>query len=39
MVGGVIASFVLELLIHPVIFTLWRAHTMRREAAAKGTTG
>jgi len=27
MVGGVITSFALELLIYPVIFTLWRWHT------------
>jgi Cu(I)/Ag(I) efflux system membrane protein CusA/SilA len=26
MVGGVVTSFVLELLIYPVIFTLWKWH-------------
>ncbi|MGH9462665.1 MAG: hypothetical protein ACRD1X_15730 [Vicinamibacteria bacterium] len=26
MVGGVITSFIQELLIYPVIFTLWKCH-------------
>jgi Cu(I)/Ag(I) efflux system membrane protein CusA/SilA len=26
MVGGVVTSFVLELLIYPVIFTIWKWH-------------
>jgi Cu(I)/Ag(I) efflux system membrane protein CusA/SilA len=26
MVGGVVTSFLLELLIYPVIFTLWKWH-------------
>src|SRR5207248_1184533 len=29
MVGGIITSFVLELLIYPAIFTIWKARTMR----------
>ena len=34
MVGGVVTSFVLELLVYPVIFTLWRGRRVRRGAAA-----
>jgi Cu(I)/Ag(I) efflux system membrane protein CusA/SilA len=42
MVGGVVSSFLLELLIYPVIFTLWKWHRdvkpalvrMDREAQA-----
>jgi Cu(I)/Ag(I) efflux system membrane protein CusA/SilA len=29
MVGGVITSFVLELLIYPVIFTVWKGWRLR----------
>ena len=35
MVGGVITSFVLELLIYPVIFTLWRWHAELKPAIAR----
>ena len=35
MVGGVITSFVLELLIYPVIFTLWKWHAELRPAIAR----
>ncbi|HVT60703.1 MAG TPA: CusA/CzcA family heavy metal efflux RND transporter [Thermoanaerobaculia bacterium] len=36
MVGGVVTSFALELLIYPVIFTLWRWYgEVRHKAAAK----
>src|SRR5438105_4341814 len=31
MVGGVITSFVLELLIYPVVFTIWKAREVRRH--------
>jgi len=34
MVGGVITSFVLELLIYPVIFTLWKWHRELKPALA-----
>jgi Cu(I)/Ag(I) efflux system membrane protein CusA/SilA len=34
MVGGVITSFVLELLIYPVIFTVWKSWRELRPAAA-----
>ncbi len=37
MVGGVITSFVLELLIYPVIFTLWRWHGHVKPALAKAS--
>jgi Cu(I)/Ag(I) efflux system membrane protein CusA/SilA len=39
MVGGVVTSFILELLIYPVIFTLWKKRevlTRRREALLRG---
>jgi Cu(I)/Ag(I) efflux system membrane protein CusA/SilA len=32
MVGGVVTSFVLELLIYPVIFTLWKWHAELKPA-------
>jgi copper/silver efflux system protein len=31
MVGGVVTSFILELLLYPVIFFLWRKRTLTRE--------
>jgi Cu(I)/Ag(I) efflux system membrane protein CusA/SilA len=34
MVGGVITSFVLELLIYPVIFTIWKWHREVKPAMA-----
>jgi Cu(I)/Ag(I) efflux system membrane protein CusA/SilA len=39
MVGGVVSSFALELLIYPVIFTLWKWHREVRPAlrAREGT--
>ena len=36
MVGGVITSFALELLIYPVIFTLWRWHREVKQVASDG---
>jgi Cu(I)/Ag(I) efflux system membrane protein CusA/SilA len=39
MVGGVITSFVLELLIYPVIFTLWKGWRLRRTGARTPPTG
>jgi Cu(I)/Ag(I) efflux system membrane protein CusA/SilA len=35
MVGGVITSFVLELLIYPVIFTIWKWHAEVKPALAR----
>jgi copper/silver efflux system protein len=37
MVGGVITSFLLELLIYPVIFTIWRWHRDVKPALARAT--
>ncbi len=34
MVGGVITSFILELLIYPVIYTLWKGRRVAQEAKA-----
>ena len=38
MVGGVITSFVLELLIYPVIFTIWKGRRLKRGGGAAGET-
>jgi Cu(I)/Ag(I) efflux system membrane protein CusA/SilA len=35
MVGGVVTSFILELLIYPVIFTVWKWHAEVKPALAK----
>ena len=35
MVGGVVTSFVLELLIYPVIFTIWKWHWDVKPALAR----
>jgi copper/silver efflux system protein len=37
MVGGVITSFVLELLIYPVIFTIWKWHSEVKPALASAS--
>ena len=37
MVGGVITSFILELLIYPVIFTIWKWHSEVKPALARRT--
>jgi len=34
MVGGVVTSFMLELLIYPVIFTIWKWHSEVKPRAA-----
>ena len=39
MVGGVTTSFILELLIYPVIFTIWKWRTEVRPAMAAGGVG
>ncbi len=31
MVGGIFASFVLELIVYPAIYAVWRQRTLRRE--------
>ncbi len=38
MVGGVITSFVLELLIYPVIFTVWKGREVRRAMKSAAST-
>ncbi len=37
MVGGVVTSFVLELLVYPVIFVMWKWYAELRPALAQGT--
>jgi Cu(I)/Ag(I) efflux system membrane protein CusA/SilA len=37
MVGGVISSFVLQLLIYPVIYALWKWHREVKPALAQAT--
>ena len=39
MVGGVVTSFLLELLIYPVIFTVWKWHREVKPALAQGIQG
>jgi Cu(I)/Ag(I) efflux system membrane protein CusA/SilA len=36
MIGGVVTSFALELLIYPVIFTIWKWHSELKPALAAG---
>ena len=36
MIGGVVTSFLLELLIYPVIFELWKWHSELKPALAAG---
>jgi Cu(I)/Ag(I) efflux system membrane protein CusA/SilA len=38
MVGGLVTSFLLELLVYPAVYLLWRWHTEVRHAAAAGAT-
>jgi Cu(I)/Ag(I) efflux system membrane protein CusA/SilA len=35
MVGGVVTSFILELLIYPVIFTVWKWHADVKPALTR----
>jgi Cu(I)/Ag(I) efflux system membrane protein CusA/SilA len=37
MIGGVITSFLLELLVYPAIFEVWRGWVMRRSSGATAT--
>ena len=39
MIGGVITSFLLELLVYPAIFEVWRGWGMRRLASQRGEIG
>lgn len=34
MVGGVVTSVLLELMVYPVIYYLWRGRRLKREAAS-----
>jgi Cu(I)/Ag(I) efflux system membrane protein CusA/SilA len=36
MVGGVVTSTLMELMVYPAIFYLWRKHTLRQEGAFAG---
>jgi Cu(I)/Ag(I) efflux system membrane protein CusA/SilA len=36
MVGGVVTSVMLELLVYPVIYYLWKSRGLRKELAAEG---
>ena len=38
MVGGLVTSFLLELLVYPAVYLLWKWHTEVRHAAASGAT-
>jgi Cu(I)/Ag(I) efflux system membrane protein CusA/SilA len=33
MIGGIFTSFLMELLVYPVIYEIWKAREVRREAA------
>lgn len=35
MIGGVVTSFILELIVYPVIYLIWRSWTMRKEQKAE----
>jgi len=39
MIGGVITSFLLELLVYPAIFEIWRGWGLRRLASQRGEIG
>jgi Cu(I)/Ag(I) efflux system membrane protein CusA/SilA len=36
MIGGIVTSFVLELLIYPVIFEIWKGKELGKSAANGG---
>jgi Cu(I)/Ag(I) efflux system membrane protein CusA/SilA len=36
MIGGIVTSFVLELIIYPVIFEVWRGRAIRRMTIQEG---
>jgi Cu(I)/Ag(I) efflux system membrane protein CusA/SilA len=36
MIGGIVTSFVLELVIYPVIFEIWRGRKLKKEGLADG---
>jgi hypothetical protein len=38
MVGGIFASFILELLVYPAIYAVWRQRTLRNQPGALETS-
>lgn len=38
MVGGVVTSVMLELLVYPVVYYLWKSHALKKEIATQGQT-
>ena len=38
MIGGVVSSFLLELLVYPAIYEIWKARALRRSAENQGQT-
>ena len=36
MIGGIFTSFLMELLVYPVIYEIWKTREVRRETAAVG---
>jgi Cu(I)/Ag(I) efflux system membrane protein CusA/SilA len=34
MIGGLVTSFLLELLVYPAVYKLWKAREVRRDAQA-----
>ncbi|HEX2227612.1 MAG TPA: efflux RND transporter permease subunit, partial [Candidatus Binatia bacterium] len=39
MIGGVISSFLLELMVYPAIYQVWKARGLRRSAESRRSTG
>jgi len=37
MVGGICTSFVLELLVYPAIYAVWREKSLKSELSCEGT--
>jgi Cu(I)/Ag(I) efflux system membrane protein CusA/SilA len=37
MLGGIFTSFILELVVYPVIFEMWKWHGLKRELALAQT--
>jgi Cu(I)/Ag(I) efflux system membrane protein CusA/SilA len=36
MIGGIVTSFILELVIYPVIFEMWKGRTLNRQIKEPG---
>jgi Cu(I)/Ag(I) efflux system membrane protein CusA/SilA len=39
MIGGVVTSFLLELLVYPAIFEIWKGWNLKRASAQSGSPG